>query len=77
MVDLLCVRGVASLVQIRSLQSRQMSKKRRRKGARFTAKKSAWPVLEFDQICHVWGCLGGCGKWHLWLPFTRSLATKH
>lgn len=51
-----------------------MPKKCRRKGGRFTPKRVRF---DLEDVCRLWGCLGDCGKVHLWLPFTRSLAKGH
>ena len=48
-----------------------MGKRRNGKGrGRFTPRAPRLRPADIE-VCRVWGCLGGCGRWHLWAPFSR------
>ncbi len=53
---------------------KKVRRRTRKAKRRSRADNGRWePVDLRGDVCRVWGCLGGCGKWHLWLPFTRSV----
>jgi hypothetical protein len=62
----------------------QLPKKVRRRTRKAKRRSRAdfgrWATVDLRtlDLCHTWGCLGGCGKWHLWDPFTRTaIGSRH
>jgi hypothetical protein len=58
---------------------KKVRRRTRKAKRRSRADSGRWQSVDLgSDLCRVWGCLGHCGKWHLWDPFTRTaIGSRH